>query len=89
MKPIRNQILLKPFMQEEQTEHGLFVPESYRKHSDKGQILAVGSGTKERPMRLKPGQIVYRVHDWGTPVEKDGDLLYLMDDTAILAIVKE
>ena len=88
MKPIRNQILFKPFMQDEITQYGLFVPESYRKHSDKGEILAVGDGTKERPMRLEAGQIVYRVHEWGTPIEKDGELLYLMDDTAILAIVK-
>ena len=87
MKPIRNQILFKPFLQEEVTQGGLFVPESYRKESDKGTIVAVGSGTKERPMYLKEGQVGYRVHNWGTLVEKDGESFYLMEDNAILALI--
>lgn len=89
MNPIKNQILFKPYMQDEVTQFGLFVPESYRKFSDKGKIIAVGKGTKEKPMRLVPGQTVYRVHDWGTAVEIKGETLYLMDDSAILAIVNE
>lgn len=87
MKPIKNQILFKPFLQEEVTEGGLFVPDSYRRESDKGEIVAVGGGTKERPMHLKAGQIGYRVHDWGTLVEKDGESFYLMEDSAILALI--
>lgn len=75
-------------MQSEKTESGLFVPDSYRGPSDKGEIVSVGSGTKERPMRLSKGQIAYRVHNWGTPVEINKELLYLMEDSAILAIVK-
>jgi co-chaperonin GroES (HSP10) len=36
-------------------------------------------------MQFKPGQVVYRVKDWGTPVEIEGENHYLMDDSAILA----
>lgn len=87
MKPIKNQILFKPFLIEEKTEGGIFVPDSFRVESDKGEIIAVGEGTKNRPMYLKKGQIGFRVHKWGTLVEKDGESFYLMEDNAILATI--
>jgi chaperonin GroES len=87
MKPIKNQILFKPFLIEEKTEGGIFVPDSFRVESDKGEIVEVGRGTKNRPMYLKKGQIGFRVHKWGTLVEKDGESFYLMEDNAILATI--
>lgn len=85
MKPIKNQIVFKPFITAEKTSSGLFVPENARKPMDKGIIVEVGEGSKDRPMRLKKGQIGYRVHQWGTLFEMKGEKFYLMDDSAILA----
>lgn len=87
MKPVRNQILFKPFLVEEKTEGGLFVPDSCRIETDRGEIVAVGAGTKDNPMYLKKGDVGFRVHKWGTLVEKDGESLYLMEDSAILATI--
>jgi chaperonin GroES len=85
MKPIRNNVLVKPFPPSEQSEGGIFVPLSVRKDNNRGTVIAVGNGTNGRPMQFKPGQVVYRVKDWGTPVEIEGENHYLMDDSAILA----
>ena len=85
MKPIRNNVLVKPFPPSEQSEGGIFVPLSVRKENNRGTVIAVGNGTKGRPMQFRPGQVVYRVKDWGTPVEIQGENHYLMDDSAILA----
>jgi chaperonin GroES len=85
MKPIRSNVLVKPFPPSEQSEGGIFVPLSVRKDNNRGTVIAVGNGTKGRPMQFKPGQVVYRVKDWGTPVEIEGENHYLMDDSAILA----
>lgn len=87
MTPVKNQILFKPILTEQITQGGLFVPETAIKHSDKGIIVKVGNGTKQRPMRLKEGQIGFRVHNWGTLVEKNGESFYLMEDSAILATI--
>lgn len=87
MRPIKNQIVFKPFLMEEKTEGGLFVPESFKGESDKGEIVEVGVGTKARPMRLKKGDIGFRVHGWGTRIEKNGEIVYLMDENAIIALV--
>lgn len=85
MKPIRSNVLVKPFPPSEQSEGGIFVPLSVRKDNNKGTVVAVGNGTKGRPMQFSPGQVVYRVKDWGMPVEIEGEKHYLMDDSAILA----
>jgi co-chaperonin GroES (HSP10) len=47
--------------------------------------VAIGTGTPSKPMTLKVGQIVFRVKDWGTPIEENGVTYYLMDSSAIIA----
>ena len=84
--PIRNNVVVKPFLEDEISHGGIIVPESFRKEKDMVKIVAVGSGTKNKPMKLKPDTIGYRVSEWGTPVEYNGELFYLMEDTAIIAL---
>lgn len=86
MTPVRNQILFKPFPPDEISTGGIYVPESAREVNNKGTIVKVGKGTKERQMKLKEGQIGYRVKEWGTEVLIDGELHFLMDEGAIIAV---
>lgn len=85
IKPIRNQVLVKAMKEDEMSSGGIIVPESFRKDGSKVEIVAVGNGTKDKPMMLQPGMVGFRVSEWGTPVEDDGVLYYLMDQDAILA----
>lgn len=86
MKPILNQIIFKPFPSEEITESGFYVPENARQINNKGTIVSVGEGTKKRPMRLKEGMVGYRVKDWGLGFNMNGEIYFLMDEAAIIAI---
>lgn len=86
MKPIRTQILAKPYPSDEISEGGIFVPESARTPSNKLKIVAVGNGTKDKPMKLRAGQTGYRVKDWGCEVLVNGELHFIMDQDAILAV---
>lgn len=81
IQPIRNQILFQPFLSDEVSDGGIFVPEYYRKPSNKGEIKAVGNFVKN----WKVGDIAYRTKDWGTPVEENGVLYFLMAEDALLA----
>lgn len=85
MQPVRNIILTKPFPPDEVSDGGIFVPESARQENNKMRVIAVGNGTKERKMIFNPGDIVYRVKDWGTPVDIEGERYYLMDQNGIIA----
>jgi len=84
--PIRNQVLVKAIKEDEVSSGGIIVPDSYRKDGAKVEVMAVGNGTIKRPMTLTPGMIGFRVKEWGVPVEDNGEMYYLMDQEAILAI---
>ena len=86
MQPIRSNVLAKPYPPDQISDGGIFVPESARSESNKMLIIAVGNGTKERPMKFKKGKTIYRVKDWGTPVDIEGERHYLMDQDSILAV---
>lgn len=86
MQPIRDNILVKPFKSDEISEGGIYVPETARGVSNKVRIVSVGSGSKDKPMKLKAGITGYRVKNWGQEIEIDGELHFLMNQSAIIAI---
>lgn len=85
MELLRNQILFKPLPANEVSISGLYIPENARAISNKGVIVKTGYGSLKNPMRLKNNQIVYRVKDWGEPIEVNGELHFMMDEKAIIA----
>jgi len=82
VKPVRNNVLFMPFASKEITDGGLFIPENCRTISNKGQVKAVGSLVT----KVKEGDVVYRVKDWGTQIIENGITYYLMNEGALLAI---
>jgi chaperonin GroES len=85
-KPIRNNILVKPYPSDEISDGGILVPDTAKEPSHKVHIVSVGTGLPKKPMKLKVGQTGFRVKDWGEPFIIDGELHYLMDQSAIIAI---
>lgn len=81
IKPIRKQILFKPIESKGVTDGGLFIPDSCKKISNKGEITAIGNMVT----KLKVGQYGYRVQAWGQEIMEGGTLYYIMDEDAILA----
>ena len=84
--PIRNQVLVKPFPSDEISQGGIYVPLSAREVSNKVHIVDVGNGTRDRKMFLKPGQVGYRVKDWGCEIEINGEKHFIMDMGDIIAL---
>lgn len=81
IKPIRKQILFKPFPSKEVTDGGLFIPDSCKQVSNKGEVTAVGNLVT----KVKQGQIGYRVKLWGQEIMEGETLYYIMDEDAILS----
>jgi chaperonin GroES len=87
MQPIKTLVLVKPCKPDEKTENGLFfIPESFQKRKNKGEIVAVGKGTKDEPMLLKTGASVFNIKDCGVPVDINGEVHYLIQQRDILAL---
>lgn len=85
MKPIRDLVLVKPFAPEENTEGGLFLPESFRERNSKAEVISVGNGTAKVKMEAKKGDIIFHIKGAGEPVILNNELVFLIRQNDILA----
>lgn len=86
MQPIGQKILVRPLESDSISEGGIIVPDSCKKDSNKVEIVAVGNGSKDKPMYRKVGDIGYRVKDHGTEVIIKGVKHFLLDQSWIIAL---
>jgi chaperonin GroES len=58
IKPLADRVLVKPATAEEKTVGGIIIPDSAKEKPLKGEIVAVGNGTKDEEMVVKTGDAV-------------------------------
>ena len=56
IKPLADRVLIKPAAAEEKTVGGIIIPDSAKEKPLKGEVVAVGHGTKDEEMVVKEGE---------------------------------
>ncbi|MCQ2225528.1 MAG: co-chaperone GroES, partial [Paludibacteraceae bacterium] len=69
------------------TASGIIIPDSAKEKPLKGEILAIGTGTKDEEMVVKVGDTVLYGKYAGTELELDGEKYLIMRQSDILAII--
>jgi chaperonin GroES len=87
IKPLADRVLVKPAVAEEKTIGGIIIPDSAKEKPLKGEIIAVGNGTKDEEMVLKAGDKVLYGKYAGTEIELDGVQYLIMRQSDVLAII--
>ncbi|GAB6012969.1 co-chaperone GroES [Viscerimonas tarda] len=87
IKPLADRVLVKPAAAEEKTVGGIIIPDTAKEKPLKGEVLAVGNGTKDEEMVLKKGDNVLYGKYAGTELELDGEKYLIMRQSDILAII--
>ncbi|MDR3261416.1 MAG: co-chaperone GroES [Tannerella sp.] len=87
IKPLADRVLVKPAAAEEKTVGGIIIPDSAKEKPLKGEVIAVGNGTKDEEIVVKPGDAVLYGKYAGTEIELDGDTYLIMRQSDILAII--
>ena len=87
IKPLADRVLIKPSAAEEKTVSGIIIPDAAKEKPLKGEVIAVGNGTKDEDMVLKAGNVVLYGKYAGTEIEIDGEKLLIMRQSDILAII--
>ena len=92
IKPLFDNILVKPLKAEEKTTSGIYLPESAKEKPQVGEVMAIGDGAidekgKLTPMVVKPGQKVMFTKWGGNEVKVGNEEWKLVKQTDILAIV--
>jgi chaperonin GroES len=87
VKPLADRVLVKPADAEEKTAGGIIIPDSAKEKPLKGEVIAVGNGTKDEEMILKQGdQVLYGKYA-GTEIELDDKKFLIMRQSDVLAII--
>lgn len=87
IKPLADRVVIKPVAAEEVTMAGIIIPDSAKEKPLKGEVLAVGSGTKDEEMVLKVGDTVLYGKYAGTEVELEGEKYLIMRQSDVLATI--
>ncbi|GAB1416868.1 co-chaperone GroES [Paludibacter sp.] len=87
IKPLGDRVLVKPAPAEEKTISGIIIPDSAKEKPLKGEVKAVGKGTKDETMEVSVGDTVLYGKYAGTELELEGEKYLIMRQSDILAIL--
>ena len=85
IRPLADRVLIKPAAAEEKTLGGIIIPDSAKEKPLKGEIVAVGNGTKDEEMVVKVGDNVLYGKYAGTEIELDGEKYLIMRQAAAVS----
>lgn len=87
VKPLSDRVLVLPAPAEEKTIGGIIIPDTAKEKPLKGEVVAVGNGTKDEEMVLKVSdQVLYGKYS-GTELEYEGTKYLIMRQSDVLAIL--
>lgn len=85
--PLSDRVLVKQAAAETKTASGIIIPDNAQEKPQKGNVVAVGKGTKDNPMTVKVGDTVLYGKYAGTELKYEGQDYLIMKESDILAIL--
>ncbi len=86
IKPLSDRVIIKAAAAEEKIG-GIIIPDTAKEKPLKGEVIAVGGGSKDEEMVLKAGDKVLYGKYAGTEIELDGEKYLIMRQSDVLAIL--
>lgn len=91
-RPLHDRVVVRRVESEAKTAGGIIIPDSAKEKPSEGEVVAVGSGTRDESGKLvaldvKAGDIVLFGKWSGTEVKIGGEDLLIMKESDILGIV--
>lgn len=87
VKLLADRVLIKAAAPETQTVGGIIIPDSAKEKPLRGEVVAVGVGTKDEEMVVKVKDVVLFGKYAGSEIELDGETYLIMKQSDILAIL--
>lgn len=92
VKPLGENVLVKPEEELKQTASGIVLPDSAKEKPQIGEVIAVGSGKtvegKKIALEVKVGNKVYFEKYGPKEIKIDGKEYYLISESDILAVLE-
>ena len=88
LTPLADKVIVQQAEAETKTASGIIIPDTAQEKPQKGNVVAVGKGTKENPITVKVGDSVLYEKYAGTELKFEGEDFLIMKESDILAIIK-
>lgn len=93
IKPLGDRLLVKPLEEEDVTASGIVLPETAKEKPQKGEVLAVGPGSRDDAgthiaMEVSVKDTVLFAKYAGTEIKVEADKLLILRESDILAIIE-
>ncbi len=93
IRPLGDKIVIRVIEDAEQTSGGIFIPDSAKEKSQKGEVIAVGSGKtndkgEKEPMEVKVGEVVLFAKYAGTDVKVADETLKILAVSDVLGVLE-
>ncbi|MDW8427093.1 MAG: co-chaperone GroES [Chitinophagales bacterium] len=82
-KPNEDRVLVQPEPAEEKTAAGIIIPDTAKEKPQRGRVVAVGDGSKDKPVTVKVGDRVLYGKYAGTEITIDGEEYLIMRNSDI------
>jgi chaperonin GroES len=92
-RPLHDRVLVRRVEQDEKTAGGIIIPDTAQEKPMEGEIVAVGSGTRQEngtvlPLDVKAGDRILFGKWSGTEVKIDGEELLIMKESDLLGVIE-
>ena len=92
LRPLQDRVLIRRVDAEAKTAGGIFIPDTAQEKPMEGEVVAVGSGARDKdgklhPLDVKTGDRVLFGKWSGTEVKLDGEDLMIMKESDIMGVV--
>ncbi len=82
-KPNEDRVLVRPEPAEEKTAAGIIIPDTAKEKPQRGKVVAVGDGSKDKPVTVQVGDRVLYGKYAGTEITIDGEEYLIMRNSDI------
>jgi len=87
--PLHDRVLIKRIEEKESIKGGIIIPDSAKEKPQEGEVVAVGSGRREKgeliPLDVKPGDRILFGKYSGNDIKVDDEELLILKEDEILA----
>jgi chaperonin GroES len=89
LTPLHDRVVVRRIEEKESVKGGIIIPDSAKEKQQEGEVIAVGSGKREKgeliPLDVKPGDRVLFGKYSGTEIKIDNEELLILREEEILA----
>jgi chaperonin GroES len=86
-KPNEDRVLVEAAPAEEKTSSGIIIPDTAKEKPQKGKVIAIGDGLKDKPVTVKVGDNILYGKYAGTEITIDGKEFLIMRNSDIFGTI--